>query len=541
TTERLINLRAQMKSRGLDAYIVPPTDAHQSEYISTHDMRRAFVSGFTGSAGTAVVTRTQAALWTDGRYYVQAAMELDDNWKLMRDYESGTPTITEWLAKVLQKGDKVGVDPYLFSTQDFEGDEKELNESKIQLEAVTPNLVDVIWADQPDKPNATLISLSVKYTGKTWQSKVTDMRVKMREANASALILYKLDEIAWLLNLRGSDVPFNPVFISYVIATASDVTLFIDKQKVTADVQAHLSVGSCTSMCVRLMPYERVVPEIKRIASQESSGKIWVSLSFAVRKGMTLLLKFSPVKLPKAIKNSVEIKGMRNAHLKDSVAISEFFHWMEHEVPKGRNDLTELLASAKLEEFKSKQAEYMGPSFFSIVGYGPNAAIIHYSPTKDSDRQITTDSTLLIDTGSQYKDGTCDTSRTAHFGTPTAEQKEAYTRVLKGHIQLSMMVWPNTTQGRFLDIIARKELWAGGLDYKHGTGHGIGMFLNVHEGNCAIGPRCPSREEHPIVPGMFTSDEPGYYKTGSFGIRIETVLQAVQKVKVSGAKIYGGR
>lgn len=528
TSERLKQLREKMRAEGIQAYIIPSVDQHMSEYVAGHFQRRPYISGFTGSAGDAVVTVNKAGMWTDGRYFNQAGMQMDDNWTLMKDGMPGTPSQEEWLAKELKANDKVGVDANLFSIDKFETMKKELEKSTITLTAVSKNLVDEIWTEgRPPLSNATIFVLEMEYTGKSWEDKKTDLQNELTSNNATAFIVYKLDEVAWLLNLRGKDVPSNPFFFAFVIVTKDKVKVYVEDSKLTKDVREHLDN-------VELRPYNTsvLIADIKAEATK-ANAKIWLSKYASPYSAMNaigqedkVLLKDSPIALPKSIKNSVEIKGMKNAYLKDSVAIVEFFYWLKNEVAKG-NDITELSSVAKLEEFKSAQEGYKGYSFDTIAGFGPNGAIIHYRPEESTNLKITDKNTFLVDTGSQFLDGTTDTTRTVHFGTPTAHQKDAYTRVLKGQIDLALTIFPETTQGRFLDVVARKELWRNGLDYRHGTGHGIGMFLSVHEGPQKISVGCPKPWEKPIVPGMFQSDEPGYYEDGKFGIRLETVIMAV--------------
>ncbi|CAH3190793.1 unnamed protein product [Porites evermanni] len=527
TTERLAELRKLMQREGVQAYIVPSVDQHMSEYVAPHFQRRQYISGFTGSNGDAVITMNKAGMWTDGRYFLQAEMQMDNNWKLMKMGTPGTLTQAEWLAKELSSGLTVGVDGRLMSITAFESMSQELQKSSITLKSVGENLVDEIWtAGRPPLSNATIFPLEMKFTGKSWKDKIKELRDEMSANQASAVVVYKLDEVAWLLNLRGADVPFNPFFFAFVIVTASDVKVYVDDAKLTDKAKEHLSSAT-------VFPYNntKFIDDIKAEGTKQSA-KIWLSqyASYAMKEAVPqgkLLSKDSPIALPKSVKNPTEIEGMKKAHLKDSTAMVEFFYWLKNEVPKGSKDLTEISAAAKLEEFKSKQDLYKGASFDTIAGFGPNGAIIHYRPEEHTNLQITDKSTFLVDSGSQFKDGTTDTTRTVHFGTPTEEQKDAYTRVLKGQIDLALTVFPNTTHGRFLDPIARKELWRNGLDYRHGTGHGIGMFLSVHEGPQRITKGCPKSYERPIVPGMFQSDEPGYYKDGSFGVRLETIILAV--------------
>ncbi|RMX55174.1 hypothetical protein pdam_00018932 [Pocillopora damicornis] len=528
-----------MRAEGVQAYIIPSVDQHMVSYLNLVNMLQITsndVHTYLGSrappastSSDAVVIMDKAGMWTDGRYFNQAGMQMDDNWTLMKDGMPGTPSQAEWLAKELKANDKVGVDANLFSIDRFETMHKELAKSNITLTAVTENLVDEIWTEgRPPLSNATIFVLEMRYTGKSWEDKIKDLREQLISNRATAFIVYKLDEVAWLLNLRGKDVPSNPFFFAFVIVTKDEVRVYVDDSKLTNDVKKHLKD-------VEISPYNTsvLIADIKAEAVKPNA-KIWLSkyaspysAMDAIGKQDKVLLKDSPIALPKSIKNSIEIKGMKNAYLKDNVAMVEFFYWLKNEVAKGNSGITEMSSVTKLEEFKSAQEGYQGYSFDTIAGFGPNGAIIHYRPEESTNLKITDENTFLVDSGSQFLDGTTDTTRTVHFGTPTPHQKDAYTRVLKGQIDLALTVFPETTQGRFLDVVARKELWRNGLDYRHGTGHGIGMFLGVHEGPQKISIGCPKPWEKPVVPGMFQSDEPGYYEDGKFGIRLETVIMAV--------------
>ncbi|KAK2556842.1 putative Xaa-Pro aminopeptidase P [Acropora cervicornis] len=463
TTERLKDLRALMQKEGISAYIIPSVDQHMSEYVAPPFQRREYISGFTGSRGV-----------------------------------PGFPTIAQWLAQELINRQRVGVDGRLISIADFEDMKKKLSPSLVSLMSVSKNLVDEIWKEgRPSLSNATIFPLEMKFTGKSWRDKVKDMRAEMSSNSATCVVVYKLDEVAWLLNLRGADVPSNPFFFGFVLVTSSEVRVYVHSEKLNDAAKTHLGDASVLEYNM-----SNFIEDIGS-ESRKSNAMIWLS-------------PYASYAMKEAIQS-----------LKDSTAMVEFFFWLKNEVPKKSKDLTEMSSVAKLEEFKSKQEFYKGYSFNTIAGFGPNGAIIHYRPEPSTNLQITDESTFLVDSGSQFLDGTTDATRTVHFGTPTKKQKDAYTRVLKGQIDLALTVFPNSTQGRFLDPIARKELWRNGLDYRHGTGHGIGMFLSVHEGPQRIASGCPKPWEKPVVPGMFQSDEPGYYEDHKFGIRLETVVLAV--------------
>ncbi|GFS27148.1 XAA-PRO aminopeptidase 1, partial [Elysia marginata] len=505
----LSKLRALMHnaahvSQPVNAYIIPSGDMHQSEYVAECDLRRAYISGFTGSDGTAIVTDTEAALWTDGRYFLQAEQQLSGDWTLMKAGLPDTPSDAKWLSNVLPTGGRVGCDPALLSMEKWKPLSKELKSNGHELVGVNENLVDLLWSDRPDRPCSDLIILSEKETGAAWQKKVSNIRGKMTEEKTSAVVLTALDEIAWLFNMRGSDICYNPVFFAFTVITKDKVNLFIDPKKLTNQVQQHLSG-------VTFHPYDTVYKFIANLAGDEAVSKIWISSksSYAI---------FSQV--PK---------------VKDAVALCEFFVWLEKAVPTGT--VTEITASDKAEFFRSQQENFMSLSFDTISSIGADAAIIHYKPKPETDKEVTTEEIYLIDSGAQYREGTTDTTRTIHLGTPSQHEQECFTRVLKGHINLSTAIFPKGLKGHMLDSLARQSLWEIGLDYRHGTGHGVGAFLNVHEGPCGISFRV-SPSEIGLEENMIVTDEPGYYEDGKFGIRIEN---CVKVVKAETKHRFGGK
>ena len=408
-----------------------------------------------------------------------------------------------------------------------------MKEKNITLVNITENLVDNVWTNRPIEKLKKVDVQLYKYTGKYWYDKVKDVQREIKEVGAIAHVVQELDSVAWLLNLRGAEIPYNPVFFAYVIVTLNDVLFFVDSRKIYATpVQKHLQLNTCSGQtyCIKNKPYNSIRDELKTLA--KNSGKIWLSpkdsyaLKLVVPSEKTYE-DWSPIRLMKGKKNEVEMKGMRNANLKDSVALSEFFLYAEEQVAK-KADITELDLEKKMVEFRSKQAFYKGLSFASIIGFGANGAVIHYRASNLTNLEVTDKSTLLVDTGSQYLDGSTDVTRTVHFGTPTAEQKEAFTRVLMGQIDLAMAVFPSGTHGRAVDILARQPLFRNGWNYRHGTGHGIGSYLYIHEGPGRIAAGCPAAYEKPLEIGFVLSDEPGYYEDGSFGIRIETAVVVVK-------------
>ncbi|XP_061492045.1 xaa-Pro aminopeptidase 1 isoform X3 [Rhineura floridana] len=505
TTELLRQLRQAMRNskyvpEPIQAYIVPSGDAHQSEYSAPCDCRREFICGFDGSAGTTIITAQDAAMWTDGRYFLQAAEQMDTNWTLMM--------MDQWkrMCKVLKSAGHA-------------------------LVPVKDNLIDVIWADRPPRPCKPLMTLGLSYTGMSWKDKITALRGKMAERKALWFVVTALDEVAWLFNLRGSDVEYNPVFFAYAIIGTNTIRLFIDGDRMADPVvREHLLLDSAQDpeSSIQVLPYDSILTVLKSICDSLSRHeKVWLSdkasyaLTQAIPKDHRYLTPYTPICIAKAVKNASEGEGMRRAHIKDAVALCELFNWLEKEVPKG--NITEIIAADKAEEFRRQQKNFVDLSFGTISSTGPNGAIIHYKPTPETNRTLSMNEIYLLDSGAQYKrDGTTDVTRTMHFGTPTAYEKECFTYVLKGHIAVSAAIFPNGTKGHLLDSFARSALWDQGLDYLHGTGHGVGAFLNVHEGPCGISYKTFADE--PLEAGMIVSDEPGYYEADSFGIRIENVV-----------------
>lgn len=531
TSHLLTNLRSLMKNttyvpQAINAYIIPSGDAHQSEYIAECDERRAFISGFTGSAGTAVVTDSTAALWTDGRYYLQARQEMDDNWILMKQGIPSTLTEAKWLSKTLNVGSVVGVDPYLVESEWWRDLAKELQGAGQTLIPVSKNLIDIIWEDRPKRPIKPVVPLEVKYTGRSVAEKLQELRCKLIEENAAMIIITALDEVAYLFNLRGSDIAYNPVFFSYAAVTSNEAYLFVNLSQLTGAAKDSLKAEGVN---IKILPYEELSHFIENELAT-LSGKVWVSnhSSQAIAQMVPKerrIVKLSPIALMKAVKNETEIKGMEACHIRDAVALCQYFHWLEKEAVAGTQ--TEISAANYLQKLREDQENFVGPSFSTISSVGPNASIVHYEPAPETDRKITTEEIYLCDSGGQYKDGTTDVTRTMHFGIPSKFEQECYTRVLKGVISIATCIFPSEVKGNCLDTLARKALWDVGLDYGHGTGHGLGMYLNVHEGPMGVSWR--SYPDDPgLKEGMFLSDEPGYYEDGKFGIRIENVVRVVK-------------
>ncbi|XXG96718.1 centromeric DNA-binding histone H3-like protein cse4 [Hypoxylon texense] len=553
TTARLAELRKLMSENEVDVYIVPSEDSHSSEYIAPSDARRAFISGFTGSAGCAVVTHDKAALATDGRYFNQASKQLDENWVLLKQGLQDVPTWQEWSADQAAGGKVVAVDPTLVTS----GTAKKLSE-KIKksggkdLVPVEVNLVDKVWGgDRPPQPNEPVMVLSDNFAGKNVKTKLADLRKELEKKKSLGFVVSMLDEIAWLFNLRGNDIPYNPVFLSYAVVTADEATLYINSSKLDSKCQSYLAENG-----VVIKPYEDIFGDATALSQAAAAKKaedtsdnrkflIANKASWALKRalgGDDMVEEIrSPIGDSKAVKNETELEGMRSCHIRDGAALIEFFAWLEEQLVVKRATIDEVEAADKLEALRAKQKYFVGLSFSTISSTGANAAVIHYKPERGSCATIDPNAVYLCDSGAQYLDGTTDTTRTLHFGEPTEAEIEAYTLVLKGNIALDRAVFPKGTTGFALDGLARQFLWQQGLDYRHGTGHGVGSYLNVHEGPIGIGTRVQFSEVA-LSPGNVISDEPGYYEDGSFGIRIENIIMVkeVQTKHKFGDKPYLG-
>ncbi|KAG0219555.1 hypothetical protein BGX31_011291 [Mortierella sp. GBA43] len=524
TTTRLRELRELMRcpQYNITAFVIPSEDAHQSEYVAECDERRAYISGFTGSAGLSIVSLDSAALFTDGRYFLQASQQLDSNWTLMKSGLPGVPSWQEYLVKNLPAGSRIGVDPFITTASDAYRLETEL--SKVGSELVyVPNLVDQIWKDRPARPARPLLTLATTTTGKSHTTKIEELRQELARRNVQGCVVSGLDEIAWLFNMRGSDVHCNPVFFAYALITPNTTDIYLQQGSISKQVRDHLGSE------VRIKPYNFFYDDLRRHGFMWSlaSGpkpkillgtKTSVECWRAVGKDFVVEAR-SPVLDAKAIKNETELAGIRKCHLRDAAAVINYFAWLEDQLAKG----SVLDEADGAERLQHEQEGFVGPSFDTISSTGPNGAIIHYKPEKPTASRIDHNSIYLCDSGAQYLDGTTDITRTLHFQTPTAHEKRCFTRVLQGHIAIDSTIFPKGTTGYHLDILSRRALWSDGLDFRHGTGHGVGAFLNVHEGPQGCGPRL-AYNEVALAPGMTLTNEPGYYEDGSFGIRIENVL-----------------
>jgi len=555
TTERLAQLRHLMKKKSVDIYIIPSEDSHSSEYIAPCDARREFISGFSGSAGCAVVTHEKAALATDGRYFNQATKQLDGNWLLLKQGLQDVPTWQEWSAEQSEGGKIVGVDPTVISAPDARKlSEKIKRRGGQDLVAIEENLVDIVWGKgRPPRPNEPVKELGQQFAGKDVKTKLEELQKDLEKKKSSGFIVSMLDEIAWLFNLRGNDIPYNPVFFSYAAITPWSATLYINSTKLGSRGKAYLADNG-----ISVRPYEKIFGDAEALSlslnnvdsgSQPDANmkKFLVSnkTSWALKRSLGGDAKVEEVRSPigdaKAVKNEAELEGMRSCHIRDGVALIEYFAWLEEQLTVGKAGIDEVAAADKLEELRSKQKYFAGLSFDTISSTGANAAVIHYKPERGNCSIIDPNAVYLCDSGAQYLDGTTDTTRTLHFGNPSEMERKAYTLVLKGNIALDVAVFPKGTSGFALDTLARQYLWEEGLDYRHGTGHGVGSYLNVHEGPIGIGTRI-QYSEVPLAPGNVISNEPGYYEDGLFGIRIENIIM-VKEVETKhkfGDKPYLG-
>lgn len=513
---RIHALRMTFNPNYIKAFIIPSTDPHLSEYVAPHWMSRQWISGFTGSAGTVVVTMDKAGLWTDSRYFLQAAQQLEGSGiTLYKEMLPETPSITEFLHENLKPGESVSIDGKMFSVQQVEQMKEELAAFNLQVDIYGDPLKE-IWKDRPAIPDAPAYVYDIMYAGKSCKDKVAAIREELKKKRIHAVFLSALDEIAWTLNLRGSDVHCNPVVVSYLLITQDEVIYFISPEKVSPEVKAYLKEQQ-----VSLKGYDEVESTLAAFTGKNiliDPKKTNYAIYSAIRPECTVVRGDSPVALLKAVRNEQEIAGIHAAMQRDGVALVKFLKWLEESVPSGQE--TELSVDKKLHEFRAEQALYMGESFDTIAGYKEHGAIVHYSATPESDATLRPEGFLLLDSGAQYLDGTTDITRTIALGELTEEEKTDYTLILKGHIALAMAKFPAGTRGAQLDVLARMPIWSRGMNFLHGTGHGVGHFLSVHEG-----PQSIRMNENPVVlqPGMVTSNEPGVYKAGSHGIRTENL------------------
>ena len=530
---RIAALRGFMKANDIAAFIVPSTDPHSGEYVPEHWESRKWISGFTGSAGTVVITQEAAGLWTDSRYFIQAEEQLKETEiRLFKDRLPETLSIPEWLGSILNKGKKVGIDGWVNSMQEADGLRKELKKHDLSL-VLTEDPFEQIWENRPSLPQSPVFIQGLEYAGVSCTDKIKDIQEAIQANGASAIILSSLDEIAWTLNLRGDDVHCNPLFISYLLLSEAGHTLYILEEKITDEVRAylkshHVAVKSYQSFSEDLLSFSTKAEGLLQIAPQANEA-----LYTLASQQTNVIVAPSPVALMKARKNPTEVAGFRKAMERDGVAMVKFLRWLKEAVKTGSE--SELSVEKKLYELRAEQPLFKGISFDTIAGYKEHAAIVHYEATTETNAPLKPEGMLLLDSGAQYLDGTTDITRTIVLGPLTEEEKTDYTLVLKGHLQLQNAPFPAGTCGTQLDVLARIAMWKAGINYLHGTGHGVGQFLCVHEGPHQV------RMNHVptlLEPGMTLTDEPGIYKAGRHGIRTENTLVIVPAQETEFGKFY---
>lgn len=527
--ERVALLRTFMQEKEIRAFIVPSTDPHSGEYVPEFWESRKWISGFTGSAGTAVITDETGGLWTDSRYFLQAASQLEDTGiMLFKDRLPETPSIAEWLGSVLSPGDKVGIDGWVNTTAEAENLQKQLQAYGLQLVS-TEDPFQRIWKDRPSLPLNPPFILPLSYAGKNCTEKIAEIREQIFLNHADAILLSALDEIAWTLNLRGSDVHCNPVFVSYLFITDTTTTLYILPEKITPEIKQYLSDNQ-----IEVKPYQAIEADLHHYTGK--GIQLTPGTNYALYQAAShnqIIRHESPVLYMKAIKNETEIQGFHHAMIKDGIAMVKFLFWLKNTVKNSQE--TELSIDRKLYNLRAEQKDFKGISFDTIAGYQAHGAIVHYEATEETNATLHPEGLLLLDSGAQYLDGTTDITRTIVLGPVTKEQKTDFTLVLKGFIELSMAEFPYGTCGTQLDVLARQFMWKFGINYGHGTGHGVGHFLNVHEG-----PHQFRMNHMPalLLPGMTVTNEPGIYKAGKHGVRTENTMLIVKSKETEFGAFY---
>lgn len=519
--ERLAKLRTLMQEKGIDIYVVPTADFHQSEYVGEHFKARKYITGFTGSAGTAVITKDEAGLWTDGRYFLQAGSQLEGTTvKLFKMGEPEVPTIEEYVASKLPQGGALGFDGRVVSMgegQAFEGiiDEKD---AKIIYDY---DLIDEVWEDRPSLSEEPAFALGEEYTGESTAAKIARVREAVKASGATAHIITALDDVAWLLNIRGNDIEFFPLVLSYAIVTMDKVDLFIDERKLSAEMKENLEKDG-----VVIHPYNDVYESVKEFTSEDTllvdPDRMNYALYNNIGEDVKKVEKQNPTVLMKAMKNPVEIENIKKAHVKDGVAHTKFMYWLKHQI--GKETITEMSASDKLESFRAEQEGFIRPSFEPICAFGEHGAIVHYSSTPETNVELTEGTLFLTDTGGGYYEGSTDITRTVALGEIPQIMKDHFTATVESNLQLAHARFLHGANGVNLDILARAPFWKQNLNYNHGTGHGVGYLMNIHEAPTGIRWQYRPSDSHPFEEGMIITDEPGIYIAGSHGVRIENEL-----------------
>lgn len=529
--QKLNALRILMKEKKIDAYLVPTDDFHGSEYVGDYFKCRKYITGFTGSAGTAIITQDMAGLWTDGRYFIQAADQLRDTTiELFKSGEPGVPTVHQFLNDKLEEGMCLGFDGRTVSAREAEELQELLQEKHITF-SVNDDLIGEIWEDRPALSCEPVMELDIRWTGKSRADKIAEIREQMKAKEADTFILTSLDDIAWLLNIRGNDIHCCPVVLSYLVMMENELRLYANAAAFSEEIRSNLEADG-----VKIYPYDDVYSYVQSISSDKkvllSRANVNSRLVSNIPSEVTILDEPNLTLLPKAVKNETEMENERIAHIKDGVAVTKFIHWLKKNVT--RTTITELSTAEKLYQFRSEQEHFLGESFDPIIAYGTHAAIVHYSATEATDIPLEARGMVLADTGGHYLEGTTDITRTIVLGPVTAKEKKFFTAVLRGNLNLAAAKFKYGCTGLNLDYLARGPLWELGEDYNHGTGHGVGCLLNVHEGpNSFRWKNLPGNPAPVLEEGMITSDEPGYYLENEFGIRHENLVLCKKAEKTS--------
>ncbi|WP_061313128.1 aminopeptidase P family protein [Clostridium botulinum] len=531
TFEKIEKLREIMKKENIDYYVVPSGDFHQSEYVAEHFKSRAYITGFTGSAGTALIGREKGILWTDGRYFIQAEQQLKDSGiELYKMRIPGWPTLHEWLMENMKSGETVSFDGRLFSANEYKEFKKIKDKKDINI-VMNKDLIEEIWNDKPELPKEKAFLHDIKYCGKSAKEKIEEVRVEMKNMGAQSYIISSLDDIAWLYNIRGNDVKDTPVVLAYAIVNEEKATLYIDKNKLSNEDQIKLNNEG-----IKIDEYNNIFEDVKDIKNSVilDPNKVSGYIYTLINENVEVIEELNITTKLKAIKNSIEIENLKRCQIKDGVAMVRFLKWLKENV--GKENITEVTVADKLLEFRSKGDLFVEESFGTIAGYKDHAAMMHYSATDESAYELKQEGILLVDSGGQYLDGTTDITRSFILGKLTDEEKKDFTLVLKSHINLMKAKFLKGTTGSNLDVLARTILWDEGMDYKCGTGHGVGFFLSVHEGPQSIRP-VPNTVV--LEPGMILTNEPGVYKEGKHGIRTENVMLVTNDIETDeGGEFY---
>lgn len=531
TFEKIEKLREIMKKENIDYYVVPSGDFHQSEYVAEHFKSRAYITGFTGSAGTALIGREKGILWTDGRYFIQAEQQLKDSGiELYKMRIPGWPTLHEWLMENMKSGETVSFDGRLFSANEYKEFKKIKDKKDINI-VMDKDLIEEIWNDKPELPKEKAFLHDIKYCGKSAKEKIEEVRVEMKKIGAESYIISSLDDIAWLYNIRGNDVKDTPVVLAYAVVNEEKATLYIDKNKLSNEDQIKLNNEG-----IKIDEYNNIFEDVKDIKNSVilDPNKVSGYIYTLINENVEVIEALNITTELKAIKNSIEIENLKKCQVKDGVAMVRFLKWLKENV--GKENITEVTVADKLLELRSKGDLFVEESFGTIAGYKDHAAMMHYSATDESAYELKSEGILLVDSGGQYLDGTTDITRSFILGKLTDEEKKDFTLVLKSHINLMKAKFLKGTTGSNLDVLARTILWDEGMDYKCGTGHGVGFFLSVHEGPQSIRP-IPNTVV--LEPGMILTNEPGVYKEGKHGIRTENVMLVTNDIETDeGGEFY---